>query len=64
MTDYDSVALHGYTSAQGDVETRAAIAEFLNNTHGTHFNADNLYMTMGAAGIAVNMLSGVDKRRI
>ena len=49
VTDYDSVALHGYTSAQGDVETRAAIAEFLNNTHGTHFNADNLYMTMGAA---------------
>ena len=28
VTDYDSVALHGYTSAQGDVETRAAIAEF------------------------------------
>ena len=49
VTDYDSVALHGYTSAQGDVETRAAIAEFLNNTHGTHFNADNFYMTMGAA---------------
>ena len=49
VTNYDSVALHGYTSAQGDAETRAAIAEFLNNTHGTHFNADNFYMTMGAA---------------
>ena len=49
VASYDSVALHGYTSAQGDAETRAAIAEFLNNTHGTHFNADNFYMTMGAA---------------
>ena len=33
VTNYDSVELHGYTSAQGDAKTRAAIAEFLNNTH-------------------------------
>ena len=45
----DSVALHGYTSAQGDVETRQAVAEYLNKTHGTNFNADNFYITMGAA---------------
>lgn len=45
----DSVALHGYTSAQGDIETRQAIADFLNKTHGTNFNADNFYITMGAA---------------
>lgn len=49
VTDYDSVELHGYTSAQGDAKTRAAIAEFLNNTHGTNFTGDNFYMTMGAA---------------
>ena len=45
----DSVSLHGYTSAQGDAETRQAVADYLNNTHGTNFNADNFYMTMGAA---------------
>ena len=45
----DSLSLHGYTSAQGDVETRDAVAQYLNKTHGTNFNADNFYMTMGAA---------------
>ena len=49
VTNYDSVELHGYTSAQGDAKTRAAIAEFLNNTHGTNFTGDNFYMAMGAA---------------
>lgn len=45
----DSISLHGYTSAQGDEETRAAIAAYLNRAHGTHFRADNFYITMGAA---------------
>ena len=45
----DSLSLHGYTSAQGDVETRDAVAKYINKTHGTNFNADNFYMTMGAA---------------
>ena len=47
--ELDCIKLHGYTSAQGDVETRDAIAEFLNKTHGTHFHKDNFYITMGAA---------------
>lgn len=45
----DSISLHGYTSAQGDLVTRQAIADYLNQTHGTHFTADDFYMTMGAA---------------
>ena len=45
----DSISLHGYTSAQGDLETREAIAQYLNRTYDTHFRADNFYMTMGAA---------------
>lgn len=45
----DSLSLHGYTSAQGDVATRKAIADYLNRTHGTAFCADNFYITMGAA---------------
>ena len=45
----NSISLHGYTSAQGDVETRQAVADYLNSQHGTGFNADNFYITMGAA---------------
>lgn len=47
--ELDSISLHGYTSAQGDVETRQAIADFLNKKHKTNFRADNFYMSMGAA---------------
>lgn len=47
--ELDCIRLHGYTSAQGDVETRTAIAAFLNKTHGTHFEANDFYITMGAA---------------
>ncbi|MBR3811741.1 MAG: pyridoxal phosphate-dependent aminotransferase [Agathobacter sp.] len=47
--EMDCISLHGYTSAQGDEETRTAIADFLNQTHGTNFTAKNLYITMGAA---------------
>ncbi len=47
--ELDSISLHGYTSAQGDVETRQAIANYLNNTYKTNFKADNFYMTVGAA---------------
>lgn len=47
--ELDCIRLHGYTSAQGDMETRIAIAEFLNKKHGTNFGANDLYITMGAA---------------
>lgn len=43
------VAAHSYTSAQGDAGVRAAMAEDLNRRFGTHFHADNFYMTVGAA---------------
>lgn len=47
--ELDSVSLHGYTSAQGDLETREAIAAYLNKTYKTDFKAGNFYITMGAA---------------
>lgn len=43
------VALHSYTSAQGDAKVRQAIAEYVNGQHGTSLTADNFYMTVGAA---------------
>ncbi len=44
-----SIAVHGYTSAQGDAGVRQAIADELNARFGTKFHKDNLYITCGAA---------------
>jgi len=46
---YDPVILHGYTSAQGDFETRKTLADYTNSRFGTNLNADCFYMTCGAA---------------
>lgn len=45
----DPVALHGYTSAQGDAGLRAKLAQYANETYGTGLTADNFYITVGAA---------------
>ncbi len=45
----EPVALHGYTSAQGNAGVRQKIADYTNERFGTHLNADCLYMTCGAA---------------
>ncbi len=45
----DSVALHGYTSAQGDPEARTLLAANLNERFGTGYSGDELYLTVGAA---------------
>ncbi len=47
--ELDSISLHGYTSAQGDLQTRQIIADYLNGTYNTAFKPDNFYITMGAA---------------
>lgn len=45
----DPIALHGYTSAQGDFGVRDTIAKSINRRFGTRLTADSLYMTVGAA---------------
>ena len=45
----DPIILHGYSSAQGDADVRKTIADHINKLHGTNINADNIYMTCGAA---------------
>lgn len=45
----DSVLLHGYTSAQGDLNVRKTIADYVNRNQGTAIGPDDIYMTMGAA---------------
>ena len=43
------IAVHGYTSAVGDNDTRDAIANNLNKRYGTEYTRDNFYLTCGAA---------------
>ena len=49
ISESDSVALHGYTSAQGDMSVRTAIAASITQRFGAEANADDIYMTCGAA---------------
>ncbi len=49
LENHDPVFLHSYTSAQGDFESRDNLAQDLNNRFGTHYHADNFYLTAGAA---------------
>ena len=44
-----SEEIHGYTSAQGDLEVRKGLADYMSNTFNCQLNADNFYMTCGAA---------------
>ena len=43
------VSLHGYTSAQGDLGVRTAIANEINERFGAGVNENSIYMTCGAA---------------
>ncbi len=45
----NSVLLHGYTSAQGDLGTRQAVANDINARFGAGVSSNNIYMTCGAA---------------
>ena len=45
----NSIAVHGYTSAQGAEITRAAIAENINKRFDAGITKDDIYMTCGAA---------------
>ena len=49
LADTDSLALHGYTSAVGDLATRQAIADDLNARYGTDILPEELFIGCGAA---------------
>ncbi|MBO5213672.1 MAG: pyridoxal phosphate-dependent aminotransferase [Clostridia bacterium] len=49
IANTDPVALHGYTSAQGDAAVRKAIAEAEEERAGVSVDPDLIYMTCGAA---------------
>lgn len=49
VTEKDPVALHGYTSAPGDMGVRQTIADSITRRFGVEASAANIYMTCGAA---------------
>ena len=59
LQNTDPILLHGYTSAQGDALVRAAVADYLNRTHGTAYTGNDLYMTVGAAAGLCCLLHGL-----
>lgn len=59
LAEMDSLAVHGYTSAAGDLETRQAIADDLNARFQTGADAGDLFLTCGAAPSLVAVLSAL-----
>ena len=51
--------LHAYTSAPGDLGTRAAIADYLNENYNAGITPDFIYMTVGAAGALTAALTAI-----
>ena len=49
LNDTDSLAIHGYTSAVGDISTRQAIADDLNRRYHAGVRASDLFIGCGAA---------------
>lgn len=59
VENFDSVALHGYTSAQGDGKVRETIAQYINNRFNTEITANNIYMTCGAAASLTIVMNAI-----
>ena len=57
LCEENPVAVHGYTSAPGDLFARKAVAENLNERFGTSFGPEHLYLTCGAAASLTVSLS-------
>lgn len=55
----DQVALHSYSSAQGLVETRQAVADSLNKEFNLSLNKDCIYMTCGASASLTIILNAL-----
>jgi len=59
ITEKDPIALHGYTSAQGDLGVRTAIAENITERFALAADPNLLYMTCGAAASLTISLNAV-----
>jgi len=56
LSKEDSLRVHSYTSAAGDLNVRKAIAEYLNDTYGCNEVGNLIYLTSGAAaGLTISL---------
>ena len=55
----DPVALHGYTSAVGDLGVRTKIADYIKSQFGVEASANQIYMTCGAAASLTITLNAI-----
>ena len=62
LTNFEPTALHGYTSAQGDLVTRTAVAKTLNKLCDFEISPNLIYMTCGAAASLTVSLKAVLNR--
>ncbi|MBR0302361.1 MAG: pyridoxal phosphate-dependent aminotransferase [Clostridia bacterium] len=62
LDNFESTALHGYTSAVGDEKTRGAIADDINKRFDAGVTKDDIYMTCGAAASLTISLGAVVNR--
>ena len=56
LADTDSLIVHGYTSSQGDYETRKAISDDINARYGVKTKPENFFIGCGAAPELVSVL--------
>jgi aspartate aminotransferase len=59
LRESDPVAIHGYTSAQGDAAVREKLAASLNRRFAANCGPDDLYVCTGAAGALCGTLHGL-----
>ncbi|MBQ8533525.1 MAG: pyridoxal phosphate-dependent aminotransferase [Clostridia bacterium] len=62
VSEKDATMLHGYTSAQGDIGVRTAIADYMNGKYGIGCEFSDIYMTVGAAASLTITLSAVAQK--
>ena len=55
----DAVALHGYSSSQGDLSVRTALCNDLNRRYAAGVAAENMYLTCGAAAALCCLFHGM-----
>lgn len=59
ISTMDATALHGYTSAPGDINVRKSIADYINSIYGVNERAENIYLTVGAAASLTISLNAI-----
>ncbi len=63
LEEYDSLTVHGYTSAGGDLEAREAIARDLNQRYSADVRPEDLFLGCGAAPELVSVFRALGVER-